>query len=436
MRPLAYPPLLLITATLLCAASGSSSPGQATRDPIRQDQRQGQAVFLAPHPGPDPGPDPDPDPDSDSDPDPDPGTDNKPTNVLTLSREWRAIGPFPSGMRELPFGANPAAAFGNLAHVLDGGAGGVPSALSWTPDGSVPLAHFRAEEIHTRQQLEDEEGEGRRRTWSRQAKQRVEIAYPRVDWDRLRSTVGWHALQFQATLVADLTIRADPASASAEADADAEARRRRRRRRRRIAIVLDKGAEFAVVPAAQYSAAAADGRAELHAQWHTGDLYSYNVAPNPLPDELGRSKNEDQEQEQDEGAQQHQEKQKQQQSFLFPHTLLLAPGAYKLLVRAQYENRIFGEPHSAPGNGQRGVPTIALGIEIGVALVDPPLPVSPTGRPRSRTCASSRTTERPSYRTSSVAGLQVSGSACRCRTPMSTAPSSSRRWTCWTLMRR
>lgn len=224
--------------------------------------------------------------------------------AFTLDRTWQALGPFPAGMRELPFGGIPASVASSYAELLDPTlAANIHFSTYGPSNGTTTLRTFEAQEQRN--------GEGR-------VKQTLSVEYPDVDWAWIRKSAGWSSLQWQMLAATDLEIDQNNTA---------------------LAITADKVAEFAVVPTATFlrNATASHGPSGKDAiEWHTGDWYSY-VADFAKEDMTAP------------------------ELPISHHLVHLNQGSYKLLVRSQYEIRIFGDPRN-DGGAESPKKTISIDI--------------------------------------------------------------------------
>ncbi|PWN44852.1 hypothetical protein IE81DRAFT_240762 [Ceraceosorus guamensis] len=224
--------------------------------------------------------------------------------ALSLGTEWQSLGPFPAGMREQAFGALFCTAFASIQDLVKDPSASLPSTYGYL-NGSVPLQRFTAEpEINSKVK------------GGRPIRHKLALHDANVDWTGPRTTAGWSSQQWESLVWTDLNLTAQ------EGVSDVL-----------LVINVDKGAEFALLPA--------DSGSAVPLRWHNGDLYSYNEAPTPLRPMSA----------------------KEAASVPLPHLIRVAAGCYKLLVRALYEIRLFGDPdHSEP----TGVPNMEVGIHIEV----------------------------------------------------------------------
>jgi hypothetical protein len=165
--------------------------------------------------------------------------------------------------------------------------------------------------------------------------QRLVLAYPEVDWKGMRSTAGWSALQWQALLWTELNVAAPGPVA--------------------LHVNVDKAIEFAFV-------AEGDATGE-QLRWYTGDVYSYNQAAPPMSSTESMSSSHT------------------KQPLPLAHLIELNPGRYRLVLRAVYEIRLFGDPDSQSSDG---TPQLQLKIDVQLRkeaavrlTVDPPLGRAP-----------------------------------------------------------
>jgi pimeloyl-ACP methyl ester carboxylesterase len=237
-------------------------------------------------------------------------------------------------MREIPFGGNPALAFGNPAFLLDEQRNlSIPSAYSPHADGLVPLQLFHSQDTFN-DTLADVPRSSARSSVQHVVSHQLSLSYPEVQWEYIRASAGWASSQWQGLVVSDLVIEPD-GNASTRAT---------------YAFVLDRTAQFAVIPEESWDRASTEANGHLDAEWHNGDWYSYNGAAYQLSSNS------------EHGASSHETPQTNPQRFLLPHLLRLQPGRYKLLLRVMYETRAFGEPRL---QSPEGVPIITVKIDIG-----------------------------------------------------------------------
>ncbi|CEH16659.1 hypothetical protein CBOM_06587 [Ceraceosorus bombacis] len=170
-------------------------------------------------------------------------------------------------------------------------------------NGSVPLQTFTAEPEN------NHKAKG-----GRAIRHKLALHHPNVDWTGPRTTTGWSSQQWESLAWTDLNLTAQEGVSHVL-----------------LAINVDKGAEFALLPA--------DSDSAVPLRWHNGDLYSYNEAPTPLRRMSA-----------EEAA-----------GVPLPHLIRVAPGSYKLLVRVLYEIRLLGDPDSSQPTG---VPNVEVGIHI------------------------------------------------------------------------
>ncbi|SPO22073.1 uncharacterized protein UTRI_02075_B [Ustilago trichophora] len=205
--------------------------------------------------------------------------------AIFLDKTWQVLGPFPAGMRELPFGGFTPSVTSSYAELLD-------------PQGQNRyFSTFGPTNATTILQSFDAQVQTSERT---HIKQSLTVEYPNVDWPWIRKSAGWSSLQWQMMAVTDLTIGQNNTA---------------------LAITMDKTAEFAILPKNAFSA---NSMRQMAIEWHTGDWYLYIAAfskEGDIAPELPISH----------------------------HLLHLDQGAYKLLVRSMYEIRIFGDPRNNGG---------------------------------------------------------------------------------------
>ena len=224
--------------------------------------------------------------------------------AITLNKSWQVLGPFPGGMRELPFGSFPpsvATTYAALLHPLS--ASRRHYSVYGPTNATTTLKTFEASV-----QVSE----------SDRIKQSLTVEYPNVDWPWIRKSAGWSSLQWQMIAATNLDV-ADNNTA--------------------LAITMDKAAEFAVV-----SKSSSFANASLHdelddevaIEWHTGDWYSYIAAFSK-------------------------EDASSSQLATSQHLLHVDQGSYTLFFRSQYEIRIFGDPRN---NGGEESPKITIGIDV------------------------------------------------------------------------
>lgn len=224
--------------------------------------------------------------------------------LVSLETKWQVLGPFPAGMRELPFGGFPPSVCASYAELLDPGSASSRYSSAYGPNnGTTSPQSFDA-------QVQAQSPE--------RIQQTLSVEYPNVDWSWTRKSAGWSSLQWQVVAATDLEIG---------------------RNNTALAITLDKTAEFAVVPKADFSTKdpmRPESGSTKAIEWHTGDWYSY-ISAFSREDDRGAT------------------------LPISQHLLCLDNGAYKLVVRAMYEIRIFGDPHN---NGGEESPKITFGIDV------------------------------------------------------------------------
>jgi len=216
---------------------------------------------------------------------------------FTLDKAWQVLGPFPAGMRELPFGGFPASVGSSYAELLDPSTNPKRHLSTYGPlNATTMLQTFEA-------QIEAQDP-GR-------IKHSLTVEYPNVDWAWIRKSAGWSSLQWQMIAATDFQMKQNSTA---------------------LAVTMDKTAEFAIVPTSSLQGDTTQDAIE----WHTGDWYSYIAAFSK-------------------------EKSTEDRLPISHHLLHLHQGSYKLLVRSQYEIRIFGDPRN---NGGEESPKMTLGIDI------------------------------------------------------------------------
>ncbi|GAK63729.1 uncharacterized protein PAN0_003c1937 [Moesziomyces antarcticus] len=239
-----------------------------------------------------------------------PAFDSAGKPALQLDTTWQVLGPFPAGMRELPFGGFPASPAPSMADLLLQNAG---QDRYFTPYGTAN-ATSTSRTFSAQVQAQD----------VRRVRHTLTIEYPDADWAWLRKSAGWSALQWQ--MIASTTLEIGQNNTA-------------------VAVTMDKTAEFAIVPMEASGGNSAQAKRELDRQpleWHTGDWYSYIAAfskEDAASDRLPISH----------------------------HLLHLDQGSYTLLVRSMYEIRIFGDPRN---NGGQESPRMVLGIDLAARALD------------------------------------------------------------------
>lgn len=143
---------------------------------------------------------------------------------------------------------------------------------------------------------------------------RIGNANEMCSWDELRRDHGWAAVQFQSILRTDLDVpeigeRTTP-----------------------IRIELTQGTEYALIPL--QSPTLDDKDLEEPVRWYQGDVYDFVSTPSGSRQTTRLSN--------------------------FARSIALIPGRYKVIVRAMYEIRMFGDP------GLGKVPTIDMALRVEV----------------------------------------------------------------------
>ncbi|TKY87280.1 hypothetical protein EX895_003957 [Sporisorium graminicola] len=224
--------------------------------------------------------------------------------AVTLDTTWQVLGPFPGGMRELPFGGFPPSVAASYKELLDPTSGAERYFSAYGPSNATTTAQTFESQV----QIDE----------ANHIKQSLTVEYPSVDWPWVRKSAGWSSLQWQMVAATDLEIANNFTA---------------------LAITMDKTAEFAVVPKSPPSdkATTQDRQGSNDAiEWHTGDWYSYIASfsrEDTTAPELSISQ----------------------------HLIHLDQGSYKLLVRSQYEIRIFGDPRN---DGGKESPKMTIGIDV------------------------------------------------------------------------
>ncbi|KAK5172574.1 uncharacterized protein LTR77_002694 [Saxophila tyrrhenica] len=117
---------------------------------------------------------------------------DQPSPDFTFSQEWQILGPFEIGTREVTWGADPLEFYGGF------------HSLKYDPN-----ATFRSSLVFNA-----------RTTWSKHdaklsyksnqaSSAELDVAYPDIDWQWLRSTYGWAALQWQAWARGEIYVEHD-----------------------------------------------------------------------------------------------------------------------------------------------------------------------------------------------------------------------------------
>ncbi|WVW83889.1 hypothetical protein I302_105911 [Kwoniella bestiolae CBS 10118] len=215
---------------------------------------------------------------------------------ISVGKVWEAVGPFSSGMREHPLTGSPLSAFLDPSIHPD-----VDFALRpYKDDETWPSEIGNAGRVGWKKFKEGDDG------W-------IEISYPEINWDQLRSDHGWASLQYHSILRTTLTVPqiSDHQSTPFKID-------------------VTQGVEYAFVPISLSS----DSQAPI--EWYAGDIYAFSETPTGQRDISSKTSN-------------------------LARTISLFPGEYMMMVRAIYEIRMFGDP------GQSTPPVIRLKI---VAEVD------------------------------------------------------------------
>ncbi len=157
---------------------------------------------------------------------------------ITLDKTWQVLGPFPAGMRELPFGGFPPSVSSSYEQLLDPGSGQPTHFSTYGPlNATTTLKTFDAT-VHKQD--------------TDHVQQSLNVEYPDVDWPWVRKSAGWSSLQWQMIASTNLQIGQNSTA---------------------VAITMDKTAEFAIVPAT-----ASEATQNKAIEWHTGDWYSYIAA--------------------------------------------------------------------------------------------------------------------------------------------------------------
>ncbi|KAL9938488.1 hypothetical protein V8E36_003111 [Tilletia maclaganii] len=238
------------------------------------------------------------------------------TGTVNLSTEWTAIGPVPAGMREQHLGANPLAVFGHPAILLDRSRANSTWLPPFTAYGTFsPRANFTSTLMFSP---------------AEKARQRhsLKLEIP-IDAEGIRGYQGWAALQWQAYVSSSLTIECEHGANDCLVD-------------------------FAILRAAEWTVVPEDTPTESldQLEWYVGDWYNYNDAPPPF--------------EQQHITDTHSSRKPAPSS---PQRLRLRTGRHVLLLRAIYEDRIFGDPRdysSAP----QAPPSLTLEVDVALSGAD------------------------------------------------------------------
>ncbi|SPO23397.1 uncharacterized protein UTRI_02075 [Ustilago trichophora] len=220
--------------------------------------------------------------------------------AVSLDKRWRILGPFPAGMRELPFGGFPPLVASSYAQLLDPTLDQTRHFSTYGPTNATTTLQSFDAQVQTSEPS--------------RIKQLLTVEYSNVDWPWVRKSAGWSSLQWQMVAATDLTIGQN---------------------RTALAITMDKTAEFAIVPEAGFSG---NSTHQMAIEWHTGDWYSYIAAFSAEADNAPELP-------------------------ISHHLLHLDQGAYKLLVRSMYEIRIFGDPRNN-GGAESPKMTISIDIAV------------------------------------------------------------------------
>ncbi|OCF74661.1 hypothetical protein I204_05041 [Kwoniella mangroviensis CBS 8886] len=210
-------------------------------------------------------------------------------NVI-VGTDWEAVGPFPSGMRE---------------HPLTG------SSISAFLDPSIdPDLDFASRPYEDDESWPSELGNGGRVGWKEFQTGNdgwLDISYPEINWDQLRSDHGWSSLQYQSILRTSVAIpKVNDQSKTP------------------FTIDVTQGVEYAFIPADHTEHTGP-------VEWYSGDIYAFSETPTGQREITSKTSN-------------------------FARSLSLKPGKYTLLVKAIYEIRMFGDP------GLSVSPTIRLKV--------------------------------------------------------------------------
>nr|XP_019010945.1 uncharacterized protein I206_04250 [Kwoniella pini CBS 10737]OCF49726.1 hypothetical protein I206_04250 [Kwoniella pini CBS 10737] len=124
----------------------------------------------------------------------------------------------------------------------------------------------------------------------------LEISYPEIRWDQLRSDHGWASLQYQCILRSKIIIPFIPNHSETS-----------------IRIDVIQGVEYAFIPSHISSSFTGP------IQWYNGDIYAFAETPIGKREITSKTSN-------------------------FARSLSFIPGEYVILLKAIYEIRMFGDP--------------------------------------------------------------------------------------------
>ncbi|WRT66336.1 uncharacterized protein IL334_003291 [Kwoniella shivajii] len=219
---------------------------------------------------------------------------------VIIGKQWEAVGPFPSGMREHPIIASPLAAY-----------------LDPSTDPDIDFAFRPYNESET---WPSEIGNGGKvgwKTFDLKDDGWLEVSYPEIRWDQLRSDHGWAALQYQTILRTSISIP----------------KMSRQKKQTSIRIDVVQGVEYALIP----KSTPKNHKGPI--EWYSGDVYGFAQTT------IGKK-----------GVETESEK----STSNFARSLSLPPGEYTFLLRAIYEIRTFGDP------GISNPPNIQIKVDIEV----------------------------------------------------------------------
>ncbi|KAK4687850.1 hypothetical protein P7C73_g2265, partial [Tremellales sp. Uapishka_1] len=144
----------------------------------------------------------------------------------------------------------------------------------------------------------------------------IEVSYPEINWEQLRSDHGFPGLQYQVVLRSTVSVPAGSAPTS-------------------ISIDVIQGTEYAFIPIGR--------EVPLPVQWYNGDLYDFASSSAGMQS-TGKSSTSN-----------------------FARSIALAAGDYVMLVRGMYEIRMFGDP------GVGKIPVIRIKIIVELEKPNPSL---------------------------------------------------------------
>ncbi|TDL27220.1 hypothetical protein BD410DRAFT_713943 [Rickenella mellea] len=210
-----------------------------------------------------------------------------------FSSQWDVLGPFPLSAREQHF-LSPAFPW-NLSESID-----TQLNRAW-PSSYADNAHIRPTTAYS-----DAEGN-------------LEVSFPDIRWETLRSTEGWSVLQHHAVLRTRLTITPPPPSENPPAVP-------------RLLVDLVQGSYFTLVPRNDHDHTSKP----FIPEWHAGNIYDMRRS---LPSAVN----------------------------LPTAPSFEQPTHYDLVVSGDYEIRLFGDPHSAG----REYPVLKLRLAVKTESLNP-----------------------------------------------------------------